>query len=697
MAQQPPSPAQPLLALPGMGDDADIDATPPRAPWWRRRGPIITISIILLAILLGAFLLRFLNRRQPKNYDFQPVTQGTLALTINATGPLQSGVYNVVFTGSGGKLTEIDVKVGQTVKKGDVLAKLDQTSLQDAVNQAQSVVNAAEANLGSTQNSLGATQAQTQGSVAEAQTTLTNDQAALINTQKESQASINSAQTTLTNDQANFTNVQAESQASINSAQTTLNNDQTTLNNTEAQSQASINSAQTTLNNDQTALNNTEAQSSAQLNSAYTTEQQAIAACNSATTPTPNCVQAAQNAYNQVVATTNAANSAAQAKVNSDQQALNQARTAANANNAAAQGKVNADQQALNSARTTANANNAAAQAKITSDQQALNSAIATANTNNATAQARIVSDQKALAEASASAESSVTSSQGQLTTQQGVIAGDLAQLQTAQDNLANATLVAPHNGTITVINGTVGGSPGVATSTATTASAASTGTFIQIVDTSALQVQAAVNEADTAHLKVGDAATFTVNAYGSRVFNGTVAAVSPNGQTSSNVVTYPVYIDVDMSQNNLQNATLLPGMTANVTVTVLNRPDVLLLPVNAINYARLASISSSTNGAAIITTQAAATAMRQARQMLFQLETQNVNVVSDSPIPAYVLEQSGGKIVAKPVVVGLTDGTVYEALSGLSNGEEVIVGTGGSGSSSGTSGGAGGGARFGG
>lgn len=66
---------------------------------------------------------------------------------------MQSSIYNLVFTGSG-TIAKIDVSVGQTVTKGQVLAELDKTSLQDALNAAQATVlsaqtgvNNAEANL----------------------------------------------------------------------------------------------------------------------------------------------------------------------------------------------------------------------------------------------------------------------------------------------------------------------------------------------------------------------------------------------------------------------------------------------------------------------------------------------------------------------------------------------------------------------
>jgi HlyD family secretion protein len=270
-----------------------------------------------------------------------------------------------------------------------------------------------------------------------------------------------------------------------------------------------------------------------------------------------------------------------------------------------------------------------------------------------------------------AQANVSNTTANGQVGSAQSQLKTALQQLQTAQDNLRNATLKAPHDGTVSILNGNVGGTPGLSSGSSTTASG---GTFIQIVDATALQVVANVNETDTANLQVGQTAQFTVNAYGQRLFAGTVSAIAPNGQTVSNVVTYPVTIDVDPS--DLKGARLLPGMTANVTVTVLQRTNVLLIPVDAVNFARLVSSNSPTAGTPqLITQQVADAATNQARQMLNALQSQS-DISADNPIPGFVVERLGNQYIAKPVVLGLTDGTTYEVLSGLSPGESFIVGT---------------------
>jgi HlyD family secretion protein len=569
MSQQTPNSPGQVLALPGLGEsDDDASLASPSPPWWRRRGIIIAIVILLLVILLGGLLLSFLNRRPRVTYQSRQVTEGNLSVTISATGPLQGGIYNINFSGAG-TISQIDVKVGQTVVKGQILAKLDKTSLQDAVDQAQATVNA---DLAAVNNS-GSNSSATRG---------------------QSSASIVAAETALSNAGANLAKVKAESTASIDAAQTALTNAETNLTNVEAQSAANV----------QVAL--------VQMNQACFPPLGK---------PGPACDLAKAQL--------------AQAKANA---------AAANGN---AQAQVNTAKQQLKTAKAQAAANNATAQGQINTATQQLNTALAQANVSNTTAN-------------------------GQVNTAQGQLQTALQQLKTAQDNLRNATLIAPHDGTVSIVNGNVGGTPGASSGTSSTASSA--GTFIQIVDASALQVVANVNETDTANLQVGQTAQFTVNAYGQRLFAGTVSAIAPNGQTVSNVVTYPVTIDVDT--NDLKGARLLPGMTANVTITVLQRSNVLLIPVDAVNFARLVSSNSPTAGTPqLITQQQANAAMNQARQMLDALQSQR-DISAENPIPSFVVQRSGNQFIAKPVVLGLTDGTSYEVLSGLVPGETILVGT---------------------
>jgi len=652
-------------------------------PWWRRRGVIIGGIVALVLIIVGAVLIPILSRKPPITYTTQPVTTGNLSLSVSETGPLQGAIYNLIFIGTGGRIAGINVKVGQRVTQGQVLAVLDKTSLQDAYNQQKRVVQNAQDALNSALTNLANQEGVGGANLGAARTTLSNDQGTLSRTQAQQAALVAQDQQTLTNDQTALADTQAASQASVDAAQTTLNNDETALRNTQAVSQAAINAAQATLNSDQTALNNAQNVANAQIATAKATETQAIAMCTPTPipatppvipTPNPNCVAVAENTYNQQVAMANQSVAQAQAKVTADQRALSSAMATANANNNAAQAKVDADQSALTTAQATANANNNAAQAKVNADQRALTTAQAAQNLANQQAQGKVSSDQQTINTTGANTALSNSTSQAMVTADAGALQSAQVLLQADLHNLNFATLTAPHNGIVSVINGSVGSAPGIpATASSGTASAAAGTTFIQLIDPSTIQVVANVNETDTANIKPGDPVQFTVNAYGSQQFTGTVDSISPNGQNTSNVVTFPVYINIDSS--SLKGATLLSGMTANVTITTIQHIGVLLIPVNAINFARLASSGSTTSGVPqLITPQAAAAALNQARQMMNTLLGQQ-GIVSQGPTPAFVLEYVNGHVVAKPVVLGLTDGTQYEVLDGLTTNDTIITG----------------------
>ncbi|HEU0026330.1 MAG TPA: efflux RND transporter periplasmic adaptor subunit [Ktedonobacterales bacterium] len=275
--------------------------------------------------------------------------------------------------------------------------------------------------------------------------------------------------------------------------------------------------------------------------------------------------------------------------------------------------------------------------------------------------------------------------------------AAALQQLQTAKDNLSGATLKTTHAGVVTAINGSVGGSP---SSGSGSGSSSSSGGFIQIADPSSLQLLASVNETDIGGVASGQQATFTVTAYPGKVFRATVASISQVGTTSSNVVTFPVTLNVDMTR--LQGVSLYTNMTASVTIVTARRVNVTLIPTSAVTFARAAA---NTSAGGFLTRAQVTDALTQARQMIATLEQQNPQISQDSPTAAWALERAGGKWIVKPIVIGLSSGSVDEVLAGLNPGEVIITGetngtitTTSSGASSTTGGGRfGGGGGFGG
>jgi HlyD family secretion protein len=134
--------------------------------------------------------------------------------------------------------------------------------------------------------------------------------------------------------------------------------------------------------------------------------------------------------------------------------------------------------------------------------------------------------------------------------------------------------------------------------------------------------------------------------------------------------VTYPVTLNVDMT--SLNGAHLLTGMTATISITTAERQNVLLVPTAAITFARAAA--TATSGGFLSRTQVR-DALVQGRQLLLGLQQQDAQLAADSPTLAYVLQRSGTKWVVKPVVLGLSNGTAYEVLAGLSAGDSVVTG----------------------
>jgi multidrug efflux pump subunit AcrA (membrane-fusion protein) len=261
----------------------------------------------------------------------------------------------------------------------------------------------------------------------------------------------------------------------------------------------------------------------------------------------------------------------------------------------------------------------------------------------------------------------------------QHVNAGDVLGKITATDGIIYE-LDAPHAGTVAVINGNVDGTPGSGSGSGTSA-------FVELVDLSQLHVEADVNEVDIGSVKPGQQVTFTVSAYSTRVFRGTVATISPAGTSSSNVVTYPVTVNVNSS--SLNGAQLLPSMTANVTITTASVQNALLVPASAVTFAR-----SST----VVSAEQRRQGLLQAAQMAgisFGGTTRGTTgsttgSTTAQRTPGIVLEQVQGKWVVKPVVLGLTNGTNYVVLSGLTQGETVVTGQSGGSSSSTTTNGTG-------
>ncbi len=135
------------------------------------------------------------------------------------------------------------------------------------------------------------------------------------------------------------------------------------------------------------------------------------------------------------------------------------------------------------------------------------------------------------------------------------------SQYDKAVTNLGYATIVSPVDGTVVSRKVDKG---------QTVAASFQTPDLFEIAeDLTKMQIETAVSEADIGVIKQGQPVTFTVDAYSSEKFIGSVRQVRLSPTMTSNVVVYTVVIDVDNS-----DLKLMPGMTAFVTITVNSAKD---------------------------------------------------------------------------------------------------------------------------
>lgn len=136
------------------------------------------------------------------------------------------------------------------------------------------------------------------------------------------------------------------------------------------------------------------------------------------------------------------------------------------------------------------------------------------------------------------------------------------SQYDRAVTNLGYATITSPVDGTVISRQVDVG---------QTVAASFQTPDLFEIAeDLSKMQIETAVSEADIGMITEGQSVTFTVDAYPTQTFEGSVRQVRLSPTITSNVVVYTVVIDVDNTDLRLK-----PGMTAFVTILISERKDV--------------------------------------------------------------------------------------------------------------------------
>ena len=146
------------------------------------------------------------------------------------------------------------------------------------------------------------------------------------------------------------------------------------------------------------------------------------------------------------------------------------------------------------------------------------------------------------------------------------------ASLEQAQIDLGHTQITAPVDGTVIARHMDVG---------QTVAASFQSPTIFEIAqDLTKMQVDTNVDEADVGQVKMGQPATFTVDAYPSATFQGTVTQIRQAPISVQNVVTYDMVVAVPNA-----DLKLFPGMTANVKILTNHEDGVLKIPNAALRF----------------------------------------------------------------------------------------------------------------
>ena len=156
--------------------------------------------------------------------------------------------------------------------------------------------------------------------------------------------------------------------------------------------------------------------------------------------------------------------------------------------------------------------------------------------------------------------------------TQSATVKQTQAALDRARVNLKYATIRAPIDGVVISRNVDVGQTVAASLSAPTL--------FVIANDLTKMQVQASVDEADIGRISLQQGVTFTVDAYPEEEFSGRVSEIRLQPNNVQNVINYTVIIDVP--NDDLK---LMPGMTANVTVLIDEKENVLRVPSLALRF----------------------------------------------------------------------------------------------------------------
>jgi HlyD family secretion protein len=184
---------------------------------------------------------------------------------------------------------------------------------------------------------------------------------------------------------------------------------------------------------------------------------------------------------------------------------------------------------------------------------------------------------------------------------------------------------------------------------------------FVIANDLSRMQVLANVDEADVGRVKEGLVARFTVDAFAGELFHGRIREVRQAPASIQNVVTYAAVVDAPNPDGKLRQ-----GMTASVTMVTSQRAGALRVPNAALRYHPSreppAGAKVARNQVPLVSEAWADTAPPPEGE------------ARPGTRRGFAWKLQSGRPIRVPVVTGISDGQRTEVISGLAEGDQVVV-----------------------
>jgi len=539
----------------------------------------ITKSVVAAAVA-GLFAAACSSAPAAAELRTAQVSRGAVTQTVAVSGSVSSAGTVKLNPVTNGKVAQLLVAVGQQVTAGQPLAKLDTTDLQSALTTAQNNLSSSQANydkavsaVSDAQNTLVQTQQSTANDVASAQQAF----AKLKANYSSAATSFANLSTSVKPDVQTFT-------SAIDGARIQL---QQTINDMSARQSGDVQSARNSLYSADTTLVNAQSYANGQLTSAlteYATARDAVAnaiaafdtaiAAGSDTSTASAGYQTTLNTYAQTVSRLSSALDAPAAAISSAQGNVSSAQQNINTPASRADGyldQARADFVGLQSQLTTETQLSSALKSRITSVTSTLTTITDAVSGSYTTAQANITSAQIRAAQSVQSAQTSVNNQPANVQSALIALQNQQTAVATAQNNLDNALIKATVSGVVTAISAQVGEN---VTSNSTTG-------FIVLANTGSMALHGTVGEGDVVKLKLGQVATVTVDAVGTAKMTGKVTSLDPVATIASGVPVYGIDVTIDLPSQSVR-----PGMSGTANVIIASSPNTLTVPNLAVKTA---------------------------------------------------------------------------------------------------------------